>query len=484
MTLPKMTQTIKDGGLGLAEADASQVHVALGVCSSGTVNALVFYTDPDRLKTECGVGPLVDKAIYHLQVAGGPVGVMRVNSSVAGACGSVTTTRGGDGTSTGTVTPSGAANDSYEFRVETMVAGANLVAATGQFRYSVDGGDTFSPNIAIPTSGTYVVPGTDVTLTFANGAGTAFAVGDVYVFVCTAPGYSTADAGAAFDALRAAYATAQFGFVHLVGASATVSGAATMAASIDVKMTTEELAFRYLFAVVECTEDTDANIIAAFANFVSARVVVAAGYCELVANGKVMKRNAAWPAVARAAKQGIQRDLARTRNDSEGGALPGVTKLYRDEFVTQALDAARFLTLRTFPGKNGFYITNGRTMAGPGSDFQLLQYRRLMDRALTVNYATMFPFLNDDAVDVADDGTIREIDARAIETQANAALKADLTSKKRVSATNIVLVRDGNILSTQTLKTKVRIRPRGYAKFIESEVGFDNPALSPTAPAP
>ena len=37
-------------------------------------------------------------------------------------------------------------------------------------------------------------------------------------------------------------------------------------------------------------------------------------------------------------------------------------------------------------------------MANGGSDYQFLQYRRLMDRACTINYAELFNYLNDDAV--------------------------------------------------------------------------------------
>jgi hypothetical protein len=481
MPLPKVTQTISDGGLGLAVPDDSQVHIAIGVASTGTINGLSFHRDADKAKAEFQDGPLVDKAVYHLQVAGGSIGMMRINASIAGVASAVTTTRAAPGTSTGTMTVAGAPHDAYDVKVEITKAGT---LGAGEFKYTLDGGDNYSPAIQIPGAGTYAIPNTNLTLTFGAGAGPIFfAVGDLFTFTCTAPGFSSTDVNAALDALRTTFATARFGFVHLVGAASTPAGAATIAATVDVKMTAEENVFRYLFAIIECPEDTDANIITAFNAFSSTRVGVAAGFCELVANGRVMKRNAAWPVVARIAAQDIRRDVARTRQDKEGGPLAGVTKLYRDEFVTEALDAARFITLRTYAGKNGFFVTNGRTMAAAGSDFTFLQFRRLMDRACTINYGELFNFLNDDVVRIKPDGTILEIDARSIETKVNAALKADLTSKERVTTTYVVVTRDNNILSTQTLKTKVRIVPKGYAKFIETDIGFANPAIAPVAPA-
>ena len=476
MPLPSLTQTVADGGLGLSSGDASQTHVAVGACSGGTANVLTFYTDADRMRAELGVGPVVDKAVYHLQVAGGAVGVLKINASVAGAAGSVTKTAAAGG-STGTITVAGAAFDAYEVRIEILSSGT-LGAAT--FRFSLDGGDNFSPTILVPGGGTYAIPNTNLTLTFVPGAGpNFFRAGDLHTFTCTAPGYTATDVTNALNALRTTYASARFGFVHLVGAASTPSGAATIAAAVDVAMTAEANVFRYLFAIVECPVDTDANILSAFSAFSSTRVMVCAGTCELVANGKVLTRNAAWPVAARISRQDIRRDLARTKQDDEGGPLPGVTRLYRDEFATQGLDDGRFTTLRTWPGKAGFYVTNGRMMATAGSDFQFVQYRRLMDRACAINYDALFPLLNDDVVRVDDAGIIVEQDARAIETKVNAQLAADLTNRDRVSATSCTVIRDNNILSTQTLRTKVRIRPKGYAKFIESDIGFENPALTP-----
>lgn len=480
--LSRVNQTIADGALGLASADPSQVHIKIGVCSAGTVKGLTFYTDPDKAKADGGVGPLVDAVVYDLQVAGGVVGMMRVNSSVAGVAGSVSVVRGGGGSSTGTVAVSGTPNDGYQFIVVITKDGANLAAATATFKYSVDGGDNYSPDIAVPTGAAYVVPNTGVTLTFANGGGTAFVTGDTHTFACTAPGFSSSDISDALDALRTTFKTAKFGFVHIVGAATNAAGSATIAAAVDTKMTAEENVFRYIFAIIEAADDTDQNLITAFTSFASRRVGVAAGYCELVANGKVLKRSIAWPAVARIAQQDIRRDLARTATDKEGGPLSGVTSLYRDEGATPALDDARFITLCTYPQQNGFYISNGRMMAPAGSDFTFLQYRRLMDRACTVTYNFLFPQLNDDVVRINDDGTIYEQDARSIETKGKAELDAELTDKKRVSATAMVVTRDNNMLSTQTLKVKTRIRPKGYAKFIDHDIGFENPSLIPAAP--
>lgn len=473
MALPGVKQTIADGGLGIAQPSDANTQVKMGVCSSGTVNVLYSFTDPTLLRATMGQGPTVESAANTLAIAGGTVRVMRLTGSVAGVLGGVT--KVGTGTSVATV--AGLPFDSYDAVAVITRAGASLAAGTAAFKYTLDGGDNYSAEIAIPTSGIYAIPDSNITITW--GAGT-FVVDDTYSFTATAPGYSASDVTAAFVALRAD--PTPWGFVHLVGAAANGAGSATIAAVVDTQMTAAEAQFRYGFAIMEAADDTDANLKTAFANFVSTRVMVAAGYEELVSavSGRVYKRSAAWPISTRIAQQDVRRDAARFRGDKEGGALPGVVKLYRDEYATEALDVARFATLRTYPGVPGFFITNGRMMASLSSDFQYVQFRRLMDLACAVNYLAMLEYLNDDALRVdAITGFINEVDARAIEAVVTGKLEAELTNRNRVSSAQVILKRDSNILSTLTLTETVRIVPKGYSKFIDANIGFFNPALQP-----
>ena len=163
------------------------------------------------------------------------------------------------------------------------------------------------------------------------------------------------------------------------------------------------------------------------------------------------------------------------------GSLPGVASLYRDEQATPGLDAQRFTTLRTIIGLQGFYVTNGKTMASTISDYQLLQFKRVMNRACKVARTGMLRFLNDSVrVDPAT-GRINELDARAIESYVGGQLKAALVSPRHASDASIAVKRDQNIISTSQLPVRIRVTPLGYAKDIEIDIGFRNPALEPKA---
>ena len=79
-----------------------------------------------------------------------------------------------------TLTAAGTATGSYEVELEILSSGA-LGAAT--FRWTDDAGASWSGTETVPGGGTFALPGTGVTVTFASGL---YEVGDAYAFDTTA----------------------------------------------------------------------------------------------------------------------------------------------------------------------------------------------------------------------------------------------------------------------------------------------------------
>jgi hypothetical protein len=302
----------------------------------------------------------------------------------------------------------------------------------------------------------------------------SFVTGDVHAFSTTPATYSLGELGAAIDACLAAVDT--FAFIHVVGASDTVANAATMFASLSTKMAAAEAAYRYIFAVMEIPDDTDANIKAAFAALADTRIMVCAGSEDLtsVVSGRQAKRSIAWSATARASKVKASEDLARVAS----GPVKGVTKLYRNEEKTPGLDAARFTTMRTFTGLSGFFLTNGRMFAPNGSDFEFAQHRRVMDIGSGTVRASLLRYINESIRVDSVTGRILEADAQAIEKAIESDLRGVLTQPQLASDVSVVVDRTVNILTTKTLRVTHRIVPFGYVKQLEGNIGFNNPALT------
>lgn len=98
---------------------------------------------------------------------------------------------GGAPVGTGSITyVSGVPNASYSVVIDILSTGEPGV---GTFRYSVDGGTTYSSTVTLPSSGaTYALGSTGVSIAFSSGpdgAGTSFVLGDSYRFSLAAPNF-------------------------------------------------------------------------------------------------------------------------------------------------------------------------------------------------------------------------------------------------------------------------------------------------------
>lgn len=474
-TIPEASVAIRDGGLGLNDANDNGIPAFVGACSSGTVNTPYTFNDQQTVRDTLGTGPLVEQLCNVLDAAGGPVIGCRAPSSTAGAAGSTTPTK----TGTATLGVTGASLDAYDVLVEIITGGATLVAGTASFRYSLDGGRTFSPEIAMPTSGVYVIPGTGLTLTWTYVSGTAFVAGDKWTFTATAPSYTLSEAQTAMDALIQD-GSLSFFIIHIVGAAGSAADAATMFAAVEAKMVAAASTYyRFARAIIDGPTDTDANLKAAFASTAGTRTMVSGGTAYVLSRvtGVAHLRPAAWVVVARAAAVPAHEDLGKVRT----GPVTNVHSIVRDEYKTPGLDAAGFVTLRTHVGKIGYYVTHGRVKTSPGSDFKYLQYGRVIDIACTAIRSAQLDYLNDEIRVSKTSGRIIEADAKNVEENIEAKVRTAVTEPGHASALTVTLDRTINVLSTQKLVMRYRIVPLSYAKTIEGDVALENPALRQVA---
>lgn len=478
MSIPYVTESVTDGSLGTVAGDATKVLAILGYASALTANTVYPYTQPTDLVSAAGYGAGVELAAQVLARGEGKVTVLLVKPTTsAGSISLVTLT----GTGLATVADSSSApNDRYDVVIKIGKAGA---VATATFQYSLDGGETYNGK-EIASAATYAIPNTGITIAMSDSGG-PFVLGDLYAFTATGPTFTTTQMGTAFDALAAS--GRDFSMVHVVSTPADTSALAAMAAALDTKLAGLVTTYvKYACGSVEGPSGVaDATVISGIASTTSngGRVSAFADFCRLTSavSSRREKRPAAWPCLARIMPRPLSEDLGRVKT----GALPGVAALksatgaavsysYHDEFLSPGLDEARLSTLRTWPGKAGVYATQWKTLAPVGSDFALGQRRRIMDRALTVAHAAMVEYANETIRVSKTTGFIDERDALHIEADVAAKLNAALGDD--VSGVSFVIVRDVNVLATSLLKYRVRIIPVGYAKYIEGEFGFLNPA--------
>lgn len=492
MTLPNISLTITDGALGLSQESVDRILAIVGASSSGTANSIVPVTSPQDVVSTFGYGPLAEAAAYHLQTAGGTVLAVKTTTTAgsAGAASAVTSSPASP-VGSGTLAVTGTPYDKYSVKVMIVVGGNN---GTATFKYSLDGGDTYSDIIATSATSpwTYAIAHTGLTLSFTSGSGDDWVAGEYYTFTTTAPEPGAADVGTALDALLAD--SREWRAVHIVGnatpyVTSTSSTSFSTCTTAKTKMTTAENAYRYTYAVCEArdqaqgvTNETEANWISSVAAgtsaFESTRVSLVGGTCKLqsaisLPGRTYARRSVAWPILAQRLKLSKSDDsgwVAKT------GSMPGIAALYHNEESTPGLDTARLTTARTLIGVNGYYCTHMRMMSAATSDFRFVQYREVMDEACRLARLGMLKYLNAKLRVDSKTGYIDVRDAIAIEQYVGGLVQAGLSGE--VSDSSVAVARADNILSTQTLRATLRIKPMAYAKYISVDLGFTNPALS------
>lgn len=403
---------------------------------------------------------------------GGALGTMAFDVNVGGA-----------GYSGVPVTTSATATTSY------AVAGTNVSIVFSAATYTLNDVWTISALGAV-THSTGVGAGS-VTATSAS-----FVSGDYNTFLSAPPSPSNSDITAGFAALIAD-TTYQWSIAQVVGVPVSASAAATTESTCDSAATTAFGAYRFIRVLSECpttgsiivsggnavadTADTDSVIAAAFASTQSTqgRTQVGAGDFDCISplTGYYQRRNGIWAEAARLNITQIKDDPGKTAN----GSISFCRTIYRNEAVTPGLDAARLVTLRTYQGIPGFYITAGPTLALSTSDFGQIPNCRVIDRACVISYAALFPFLRSDVPVDEDTGFILASAKAKIEGIVLTQLEAGLTNNGQASAVNFEIDGSANLLSSPILPCTVTVTPVAYFYEIQVTIGFTNPIVAAAA---
>ena len=245
MTLPNANLTVSDRGVGLLPPSQGKIQLLVGYAKGGTPNTVYRFTDSDTLIDSLEGGSLVEAAALVLDTGGGEVVCVPANASNAGTHSAVTASGGGPA-----VTLTGTPNDYYEGIVEILTGGA---VATATFRYSLDGGDTWSAEIL--TAATYAIPGTSTVLNFAAGT---YVAAETYSWTSTAPMMSTTDLGTALD-VAIDTPSVPMPIVQAVGIPADAAASVALQAALNAKLEAAVQKRKYSRGIMQCADVADAR---------------------------------------------------------------------------------------------------------------------------------------------------------------------------------------------------------------------------------
>jgi hypothetical protein len=500
MTIANVNINVQDNGLGQQNPGQGNALVVVGPCSGGNVpiNTPLASAQAGAFVTAGGYGPATQLAELILSESGNTVILIQSDATTPGANTAVHSASAN--TSTSAVTLTGTPNDTF-YGLVSVIAGGTIGTGPITLAVSLDAGRGTYKTVLLGTANTYAIPNTGITLAFGAGA---LVQGDQFYWVSTEPQSSDAAVSSAVQVLLGLPFGEQPIVIYDAGCAATGSDVV----SYDASMTTLFNGRRFMRRVCAArdalwggtsTETENAwiqSIEASHVNDDSLRVGVSAGHYNITSpiDQVQYRRPASWLAAVRNSQVAIQVDLGRVSD----GALapltlpiqptwpPAVTSpapgssdgfLYHDEAKTPSLDAARFMTCRTYVGFPGFYITDPQLMAPPGSDFNELEHGLVIDAACLVWYLFATKRLRSGVRVNKVTGFIYETDRQSIQMAGTQALRNILTPGNVVTDVYVTINATDPILSTSTLNATVSVIPLGLIEVIDTIVTFVNPAL-------
>jgi len=464
------TGSIGDGGLTVLPSDDSGVFMLIGGSSLGTAGTIYSFrgTDLGTIIAALGHGKAVDALIAHMiKSEGKTTRFYNSATSTAGSSSAVTQTGAGP-----VVTLTGAPDDDYSTIVEVLLGGA---VATATFRYSLDGGDTYSGTIL--TAATYLLP-SGVTLNFAAGT---YVVDTTYTYTDTAPAMTAGDVATALDACIAS--PLSWEAFRVIGTTTTAANMMTFAATLTTKIAAAHAAHRWIWGAFEMPAVTASSIVTALASYTDKYLLVCAGYTELTADRSDItgalqaKRSAANVIVPRLARNPLSIHPARDASDTgldavipDGaflvptGETSGAAAGYYDENATGTLNDARAATLRTFDRLAGAYVSNAPMLSGPTSSFQSVMEARVVLKGANDFYQFSLQQLGK-RLATKSDGTLTDAAANALDDAGTAFLKSSLAGQIQGV---VALVKRADIIGT-TLTLRAEIRIKAFDRIHEFE---------------
>lgn len=174
----------------------------------------------------------------------------------------------------------------------------------------------------------------------------------------------------------------------------------------------------------------------------------------------------------------VQRSIARVKTGAVKMNAMYIGSVAAELGNPDIINDKGYITLRTFVGKAGYYFTDDKMATATTDDYALIPRRRTIDKAYRIGYVTMVNELSDE-VAVTDAGKISAPIAKSIQNAVETAIENGMVGNLGVDPENAkdtgvqcYIDVDQNIVSNSTLIAALRVKPFGYAKYIDVYLGF------------
>lgn len=136
-----------------------------------------------------------------------------------------------------------------------------------------------------------------------------------------------------------------------------------------------------------------------------------------------------------------------------------------------AINANRYVFVRTFNGDASNYFNDSFTLDVPASDYGYIENVRTIDKACRGVYANLLPWLNSPVKVDAVSGKLDSGFCSFLETTAGVALE-DMEKAGEISGYKAEINPNQNVLATSTVEVIIRSVPKGIMRNVNVKIGF------------
>ena len=144
------------------------------------------------------------------------------------------------------------------------------------------------------------------------------------------------------------------------------------------------------------------------------------------------------------------------------------------ESTMQTLQDAKYIFTRKHTGLAGVYFNDSHTATLATSDYTYIESNRTIHKAARIARTALLPKLNSPVLVDPDTGKLAPSVVKGFEVLCKSALE-NMISNEEVSAIDVLVDANQDILATSKLAVKMAVVPMGTARVIEVDLGFENP---------
>lgn len=174
----------------------------------------------------------------------------------------------------------------------------------------------------------------------------------------------------------------------------------------------------------------------------------------------------------------VQRNIGRVK---DGSLFPtemfiGSKKIDEAGSTVSSIFEKGYIVARKHVGRSGYYYADDQLACDPTDDYAHLANRRVIDKAYRIAYDTMLEELLDE-LDLNEDGTMQHAVVKSWQQTLENAINRQMTASGELSATDgegckCYIDEKQNVVSTSRIVVTLKVRPHGYSRYIDVNLGF------------